>query len=321
LLSQGAAVNQAKTDKGATPLIVASRKGHASVLELLLSLGADVNQGLLDNCATPLWIASQNGHTCVVETLLSRGADANQATNDGISLLHIANQKGHISVVQILLARGADASPITFASNQAAKHAASIELHRSAGSIVVNRHRGGGCVASNYEMQFEDFSTFVADIRLSGRCFYFEVHVVDIVSVMQFGVCTQAFEPCQYSSGEGTGDDAWSWAVDGARLKKWHIGSSKEYGSKWAVGDIIGFAVDMRIAGASVLSTSLNGSFKGPNGAAFVDIESSFLSPAFSGSGRYIVNFGERSFEHAPSDTEYVSVHAFHQKQQQQQQQ
>jgi hypothetical protein len=129
---------------------------------------------------------------------------------------------------------------------------------------------------------------------------------------MQFGFCTEGFEPRKDPEGEGAGDDAWSWAVDGARLKKWHKGPSDGYGNKWAVGDVIGFAVDMRTAGAAVMRVSVNGSFGAPNGLAFSDMNAPFLSPAFSGDGQYRVNFGDRPFAHTPPEGEYTSVHDFH---------
>ena len=116
------------------------------------------------------------------------------------------------------------------------------------------------------------------------------------------------------------GDDAWSLAVDGAWLKKWHE-SSIDFGSQWAAGDVIGFALDMRTAGAAVMSVSVDGSFDAPNGVAFSDTNAPFLSPAFSGDGRYRVNFGDRPFAHAPPDGNHTSVHDFHRQQQQQQQQ
>ena len=122
---------------------------------------------------------------------------------------------------------------------------------------------------------------------------------------------SEGFEPRKDHKGEGAGDDAWSWAVDGARLKKWHEGPNC-FGSEWAVGDVIGLAVDMRTAGAAVMRVSVNGSFGAPNGVAFSDMNAPFLSPAFSGDGRYRVNFGDRPLAHAPPEGEYTSVHDFH---------
>ena len=194
---------------------------------------------------------------------------------------------------------------------------------RDAGGVIITRHRGGGCAAADYSLQFRNFNTFTADVRLCGGCFYWEVEVVDIVGVVQFGVCTDGFEAREDAGGEGVGDDAWSWAADGVRLLKWHEGDQGAYGSAWAVGDIVGFAVDMRTAGAAVMSVFVNGSCAAPNGPAFTAIDAPYLSPALSASGgRYRLNLGHRPFAHAPhDDAHYVSVHAHHLQQQQQQQQ
>ncbi len=341
LLARGADVNQAATDDGTTPLLIACQKGHGSIVEALLGRGADVNKARTDIGATPLYLACQKGDGSIVEALLDRGADVNQATtDDGATPLFIACQEGHGSIVEALLGRGADVNKARtdigvtplYVSNQeghtdiakilqsavAAEHAAAIELHRTAGSVVVNRHRGGGCVTSDYLLQFESrgFNTFVADVRLCGGGFYLELQVVAIVGEPQFGFCTREFDSREDARWEGVGDDAWSWAVDGVRQLKWHGGSESAYGCKWSVGDVIGLALDMRTAGVAVMSVSVNGSFAAPNGPAFTDMRAMHLSPAFSGDGRYRVNFGERPFVHAPPDAEYVSVHAFHRQQQ-----
>jgi hypothetical protein len=166
--------------------------------------------------------------------------------------------------------------------------------------------------AAPTKLQLQGVNTvFVADVRLCGCSFYFEPQVIELFSAAQFGFCTQGFEPRKYDVGEGAGDDAFSWAVDGARLKKWHEGPSEgSFGSEWAVGDVIGFALDMRTA--AVISVSVNVSFGAPNGVAFSDMNEPFLSPAFSGDGRYRVNFGDRPFAHAPPDGKRTSVHDFH---------
>jgi len=207
----------------------------------------------------------------------------------------------------------------------AVEHASAADAHRTAGTIILTRHRGGGIVTSDYMLQFAVFNTFVADVRLHGGCFYFELQVVEIYGPQQFGFCTEGFQPREIPKGEGPGDDAWSWAVDGVRQKKWHDatalqGSGAAHGSKWAVGDVIGFALDMRAPDAAIFSVSVNGSFDAPNGPAFTDIHAPYLSPAFTGAGQYRVNFGDRPFVHAPPDAEYVSVHQFNRQQQQQQQ-
>lgn len=88
----------------------------------------------------------------------------------------------------------------------------------------------------------------------------------------------------------------------------WRGGSKSTYGCKWSVGDVIGLALDMRAANAAAMSVSVNGSFAAPNGAAFTYMRATHLSPAFSGGGRYRVNFGERPLVHAPPDSHYVSM-------------
>jgi ankyrin repeat protein len=77
LVALGADVNNNKD--GETPLCMASEKGHAEVVKMLLGAGADVNKAATDDGATPLWTASYHGHAEVVKMLLSAGADVNKA--------------------------------------------------------------------------------------------------------------------------------------------------------------------------------------------------------------------------------------------------
>ena len=161
-------------------------------------------------------------------------------------------------------------------------------------------------------MHFDGFNTFVADVKLCGGCFYFEVGVVDMRGSCQFGFCTEGFQ-LEERGTKGVGDNACSWAVDGGQVVLWPGGESKPFGSKWSVGDIIGFALDMRSPSSIVFSISANGSFADPYGIAFGDISATYLSPAFSGYGQFSVNFGDRPFAHAPPEGDYVSVHAANQ--------
>jgi hypothetical protein len=192
-------------------------------------------------------------------------------------------------------------------------HAASNAHMRCVGGVeivAITHHSGGGFAALDYTLQFHR-NTFVADSMLSNGCFYFEVEILTFNFFEQFGVVTHGFEPC---AGAGVGDDALSWGVCGRSLQKWHGGKRSVFGSRWSVGDTIGFALDMRIERAAIMSVSVNGSFAAPNGAAFKDISAQYLSPAFSGScDRCRLNLGNRPFAHAPPDDGvYVSVHDFH---------
>jgi hypothetical protein len=231
----------------------------------------------------------------------------------------VAFQNGHFHIFESSLPAVAQQAISQLALIDA-EYSAVVELHRAAGAVVINRHRGFGKLTADYLLHFQEFNTFVADIMLCVGCFYFELEVVQVVSVMQFGFCTQGFDQRRNPQEQGVGDDQYSWAVDGARLKKWSNGGSTDYGSKWAVGDVIGFSIDMRSHAAAVMSVSVNGSFAAPNGIAFDNIEAPNLMPAFSASSssQYRVNFGDRPFAHAPVDEHYMSVYAFRMQEQQQ---
>jgi hypothetical protein len=199
---------------------------------------------------------------------------------------------------------------VTTAVDDISKHQAATQLMQDAGGVIIKRQRGGGYTSPDYFLHFRDFNTFVADVKLCGGCFYFEILLVEIVSCVQFGFCSGTFEPRQHSGGEGVGDDTSSWGVCGFRQQRWHAGQSCEFGSKWCVGDVVGFAIDMRTAGAACMTVSVNGSFAIPNGLAFSAIDVPYLSPALSGYGSCRVNFGELPFVHLPPGSEFISVHA-----------
>ena len=156
-------------------------------------------------------------------------------------------------------------------------------------------------------MTFGEFHTIVADVKLSKGWFYCEVGVLKNTGVAQFGVCTDGFEAAADCNGNGVGDDSFSFAVDGTRQLKWPGGA---YGSKWAVGQVIGFVIDMSKEGCARMSVSVDGSFAAPNGLAFDAISAAWLSPAFSAAfGKYQINFGASPFKHYPPHAFYVSVH------------
>jgi len=93
LLIGGALVDEPKTNgSGATPLYVASLKGHFEIVMVLLAAGADVNRFDTEwrERAPPLYVACQNDHIDVTSALLAANADVNKPDAEGTTPLAIA---------------------------------------------------------------------------------------------------------------------------------------------------------------------------------------------------------------------------------------
>jgi ankyrin repeat protein len=122
-----------------TPLIIASRQGFSTLVELLLRNGASVNkynrQGV-----NPIIVASSSGHVSIVRTLLSYGADPDAPvdySSDTMALylkakppLIGAALNGHREVVESLLEAGAN-TELTDEGGATAIIRASCQGHRS----------------------------------------------------------------------------------------------------------------------------------------------------------------------------------------------
>eukprot|EP00668_Euglena_longa_P004800 GGOE01005620.1.p1 GENE.GGOE01005620.1~~GGOE01005620.1.p1 ORF type:complete len:878 (-),score=266.00 GGOE01005620.1:287-2677(-) len=95
----------ASPDDGTSPppLMIASERGLADIVVLLLNAHADPNSAT-DNGLSALVVASVNGHTQVVEELLAGGATV--AANDNIQAVVLAGKYGHDTVVQRLIRAG-----------------------------------------------------------------------------------------------------------------------------------------------------------------------------------------------------------------------
>jgi hypothetical protein len=187
---------------------------------------------------------------------------------------------------------------------------------RDAGNVVVLEHVGSGALYEDYTMLFGSFNTFKADVKLSAGKFYYELHIKHIQDVAQFGWATEGFDSRTESTGEGVGDNAFSWGFDGVRVIKFANCSSRSaprFGVEWQEGDVLGLACDM--VNKSV-SFSVNGSFEPPLGLAFQNIAADSIAPAFSAQAGFkvVANFGQLPLKHAPPDETYVSVHAAAQK-------
>ena len=100
---EGADVNM-KNDNGVWFLLVASAKGNARMVNLLLEKGIDVNiTDEFDYNNTALSTAVINAKYDVVELLLEKGADINKENNDGYTPLMHAIIFEDYDMVQLLL--------------------------------------------------------------------------------------------------------------------------------------------------------------------------------------------------------------------------
>ncbi|MBZ5560075.1 MAG: ankyrin repeat domain-containing protein [Acidobacteriia bacterium] len=107
LLKDGGDVNTAQAD-GMTALHWAASKNDVDLATLLLYAGANVKATTRIGGYTPLLIASRSGHAEMVAALVNAGADANLATTNGATPLMFAAQAGSVDAVKALIAHGAD---------------------------------------------------------------------------------------------------------------------------------------------------------------------------------------------------------------------
>ena len=98
--------NIGSTERGTSPLNLASRMGYEEIVQLLLAHeNTDVNIGNYDG-ATPLILASIYGHTRIVSQLLTTlTINVNQGRRDGWNALMLASKHGYSEIVALLLQR------------------------------------------------------------------------------------------------------------------------------------------------------------------------------------------------------------------------
>ena len=172
-----------------------------------------------------------------------------------------------------------------------------------------------GAVQVDVDARTVSFTGSFATVRSAQRCplggkGYYEIEILEILQYPQYGFAAPNFLHVLGASNNGVGDDAHSWAVDGARQRRWHH-AGEPYECTWQTGDVIGLACDLD---KMQMHVSLNGSFAAPHGVVFElnpDAVGEGLFAAFSGSrGNVRFNLGEESsglrpLKHAPPAADF----------------
>ena len=91
-----------------TPLLMASGRGHAPAVTLLIESGADVNKPEPCQGITALHVTAKEGHVQVMELLITKGARVDVRSNDGRTPLYLTIFDGHKEAAIYLLDHGAE---------------------------------------------------------------------------------------------------------------------------------------------------------------------------------------------------------------------
>jgi len=191
-----------------------------------------------------------------------------------------------------------------------AREKKAVEEQEAQGRPAIRRLRGQPGTSWEHNLiertlKFVDFATVgIPGLKATSGVLYYEVEILPgCEGIPQLGFASDAFQVGMDDyTGDGVGDDAESWGVDGTRQAKWHDGSV-DWACRWAVGDIIGIAANID---TGKIAVSKNGDWmEAPCGVVFEnDKIKAGVYPALTASG-YLVcyNFGMEghgAFKHAP---------------------
>ena len=327
MLVEAKADIHAQTNAKSGTLHWAARGGHAAVVATLIQAKAHIHvqnkklwcaldmaadkdkKGSHEACIAvlrehgakhSLKYAASRGLAEEAAACIAEGVDVDAPDDLGLTAVDAAESNGHTQLVALLRKHGAHKGSELKERVQNA--------WRDAGKVVVRDHVSvGKGLHQDYTLAFGKFSTFQADVKLSGGRFYYEVEIEEMQGVAQLGWATEGFHSTPEDTGEGVGDNPFSWGFDGTRKLKWSDDTSTAFGDKWNVGDVLGLACDMV---NKTVSFSVNGSFESPFGVAFERIAAEWIAPTLTADSGFqvVANFGARPFKHAPPDEAYVSV-------------
>ena len=126
LLREGADVNAPQPD-GLTALHWAALNDSQEIVDVLLYAGATLEPLTRVGGYTPLHLAARSGHSSMVRSLLERGAEVDRWTSTGVTALHFAAQANDDEAIRALVAHGADIdapdgfqsrTPLVFAASE-----------------------------------------------------------------------------------------------------------------------------------------------------------------------------------------------------------
>ena len=153
------------------------------------------------------------------------------------------------------------------------------------GDVVVEPSTGNDSVKLQSKSEFMTAVYVLESAGSTPRSFYYEVTLVS-GGLAQIGwAClvdnsksgTSAFAPSN-DLGDGVGDDAFSFAVDGSRGLKFHGGEDWKFPIEWKAGDRLGCLLNLNEEESS-MSFTLNGK---DLGSAFTNCGARPFVPAFS---------------------------------------
>ena len=157
LLSDSQCLVDAKGQDGYTALHYSCRDGHVDIVKILVKHKANLN-ARTDSGNTPLTLAARNKHDNVVHALLSDSVDAKG--QDGYTELHYSCRDGHVDIVKILVKYKANVNartdsgdtPLTLAAKN--KHDNVVHALLSDSQCLVDAKGQDGYTALHYSCRY-----------------------------------------------------------------------------------------------------------------------------------------------------------------------